>query len=111
MNTKSNCIPIDCIYNDLLHKGLCIGVCRDTKSYPKDVVRMCWVSRKPAPNMPCATHTQVQMTPRESVGVGVALIRASIIGESMLKGGFQIPQEENIGEKEENPQNNSKNTS
>lgn len=86
MNTK--CVSIDCIWNDVLKKGLCIGVSSDTRSYKKDVIRMCWVTEKPTMNKECRVKMQAQMTPKEAVGTGVALIRASIIGESLLKSEF-----------------------
>lgn len=82
---QPECVSIECIYNDKLHKGLCIGVSQNTNSYGKDVIRQCWVKQKPTPNMRCITEMQVQMTPMEAIGVGVALIRSSIIGETMLK--------------------------
>ena len=82
---KPECVSIECIYNDKEHKGLCIGVSQHANSYPKDVIRMCWVRQKPTPNMRCVTETQAQMTPKEAVGVGVGLIRASIIGETLLR--------------------------
>lgn len=94
------CVSIECIYNDKLHKGLCIGVSQNTKSYGKDVIRQCWVSQKPTPNMQCITEMQVQMTPMEAVGVGVALIRSSIIGETMLKRLTSKQMETNTHEKE-----------
>lgn len=78
------CASVECIYNDKLHKGICIGVSKNTNSYGRDVVRQCWVKQKPTPNISCVTEMQVQMTPRESVGIGVALIRASAIGEMLL---------------------------
>lgn len=82
--TTNNCISIECIYNDKLMKGLCIGVCGDTRTYSKDVIRMCWVKQKPTTGRKCDVQMQAQMTPREAVGVGVALIRSSIIGEHLL---------------------------
>lgn len=75
----------ECIYNDKLKKGLCIGISDNTRTYHKDVVRMCWVTEKPEPSKKCRYSLQVQMTPAEAVGVGVALIGARVIGEAMLK--------------------------
>lgn len=80
----NNCVSIECIYNDRMMKGLCIGVCGDTRSFSKDVIRMCWVKHKPMMGKKCDVQMQAQMTPREAVGVGVGLIRASIIGEHLL---------------------------
>lgn len=82
---QPDCVSIECVYNDKLHKGLCVGVSQNTNSYGKDVIRQCWVKQKPTPNMRCITEMQVQMTPMEAVGIGVALIRSSIVGESLLK--------------------------
>lgn len=82
---KPECISIECIYNDKLHKGLCIGVSQHTNSYSKDVIRMCWVNQKPTPDMRCLAKMQAQMTPKEAVGVGVGLIRSSIVGENLLR--------------------------
>lgn len=83
--SEDGCISIDIIYNDQLKKGLCVGVCGNPRTYKKDVVRMCWVGRKPSPNAKCDVNTDAQMTPAEAVGVGVALIRSSIVGETLLK--------------------------
>lgn len=82
---KIRCVPIECVFNDKLRKGLCVGVCEDTRSFNKDVVRMCWVRKKPTQGANCAVNMEAQMTPAEAVGVGVALIRSSIVGESILK--------------------------
>lgn len=81
----NECLSIDCIFNEKLRKGICIGVSDHTRSYSKDVIRMCLVEKKPSLQAKCETKTQAQMTPAEAVGIGVALIRASIIGESLLK--------------------------
>lgn len=81
----NDCISIECIYNDKLRRGLCIGVSNNTRSYSKDVVRMCWITEKPVPNKECKTKMQTQMTPAEAVGTGVGLIRSSIVGETLLK--------------------------
>lgn len=82
---KSICVPIECIFNEKLRKGLCVGVSHDTRSYSKDVIRLCWVRKKSIQGVDCAVNMQAQMTPAEAVGIGVALIRSSIVGESMLK--------------------------
>ena len=80
------CVPIECIYNDRLKRGLCVGVSNNTRSYSRDVIRMCWVNQKPNPRkLPCHTNTQAQMTPNEAIAVGVALIQGSIIGQTLLK--------------------------
>lgn len=103
---QPDCVSIECIYNDKLRKGLCIGVSQNTHSYGKDVIRQCWVKQRPTPNMRCVTEMQVQMTPMEAVGVGVALIRSSIIGETMLKRLEATKQEANRNPREkENTQN------
>lgn len=80
-----NCVSIECIFNDALKKGLCIGVCTATRSFSGDVVRLCWVCKKPEMGKECDVSYQAQMTPAEAVGVGVGLIRSSIIGETLLK--------------------------
>lgn len=81
----TECISIECIYNDKLHRGLCIGISNNTRSYSKDVVRLCWITEKPTGIKECRTKIQTQMTPAEAVGVGVGLIRSSIVGETLLK--------------------------
>lgn len=79
------CVSIDCIFNEKMKKGLCIGVSPKTLSYDKDVIRLCWITQRPTPHARCLVKMQAQMTPIEAIGVGVGLIRASIIGESYLK--------------------------
>lgn len=81
----TDCISIECIFNDKLHKGVCIGISNNTRSYAKDVVRLCWVTENPSANRECNAKMQTQMTPAEAVGVGVGLIRSSIVGETLLK--------------------------
>ena len=84
--SQPNCVAIDCVFNEKMKKGLCIGVAQARPtSYEKDVIHLCWVNSKPQPNVKCSVHTQAAMTPAEAVGVGVGLIRASIIGESLLR--------------------------
>lgn len=59
--------------------GFCVGISADSKTN----VRMCWIKSL---KKPCDSgETQATLTPRESVGVGVALIQASIIGEAALR--------------------------
>ena len=105
------CVSIACVYNQTLEKGLCIGVSDDTRSYNKDVIRMCWVSEPPEQNKECKVTMQAQMTPPEAANVGVALIRSSIVGESLLRKGFllRIPDMEVEGnEKEKDKKKNHK---
>lgn len=97
-----NCISIECIYNDKEKKGLCIGVSSETRSYEKDVIRLCWVGDKPTPNKECDVGTQAQMTPAEAVGVGVALIRSSIVGENLLRNITHVKESSGSGEVNKN---------
>jgi hypothetical protein len=83
--SQKECVSIECIFNDKLRKGLCVGVSQNTRTYSKDVIHMCWVTEKPSLNQKCTAEMNAQMTPKEAVGVGVGLIRASIIGESLLR--------------------------
>lgn len=81
----NDCVTIECVYNDKLRKGMCIGVSQNTRSYHRDVIRMCWIKDKPVEGKPCHYTMQSQMTPLEAVKIGVALIRSSIIGDSLLR--------------------------
>lgn len=105
MAKQPECVSMECIWNDKLRKGFCVGVSQQTNSYGRDVVRMCWVKQKPTPNMRCIVEMQVQMTPKESVGIGVALIRSSAIGEMLLSNmAKNMPEKKE--EKNENKSNN-----
>jgi hypothetical protein len=85
MSAQKDCQGIDCIFNEKQKKGLCIGVSTDTKSYVKDVIRLCWVEEKPALKKRCKVKMQAQMTFQEAIGVGVGLIRSSIVGETLVR--------------------------
>lgn len=81
----NDCVSIDCIFDIKLRRGLCVGVSKTAKPDGKDVIRLCWVTQKPSPNIKCTTKMQAQMIPSEAIRVGVALIRSSILGESLLR--------------------------
>jgi hypothetical protein len=66
-------------------KGLCIGVVASARPYVQDVVRLCWITEKPSQKKKCAIKFQALINPKEAVGVGVNLIRASIIGDSLIR--------------------------
>lgn len=85
LEKQPECIPVQCLYNDKLGKGVCIGVSKHTRSYEKDVIRMCWVKNRPTINLKCVTDMQVQMTPKEAELFGVALIQAAIVGKDLLR--------------------------
>jgi hypothetical protein len=67
-------------------KGLCVGVAEAPKeSYDKDVIRVCLLNKRPDPSKPCEGKLLFVFTPEESVQIGLALIKASVLGQQFLE--------------------------
>lgn len=94
MSKNADCVAIHCIWNDKLKKGLCIGFSKNTRSYSKDVCRLCYLEgSKPVPNKPCPPRKiGAQMTPQEALETGAALIQCSGYGEYLLQRLKQSPE-------------------
>lgn len=103
--SNPECAHINYIWNDKLRKGFCVGVSQNTRSYSRDVVRLCWVKHKPTPNMRCITEMQVQLTPEEAGAISLALGGAHLVGTGMLL--KQKTLEKEAKKKDESESNNS----
>lgn len=88
--SERECVSIGCVFNEQRKNGLCIGVSAISRIHPKDVIRLCWVTKKPSLQKKCEYEMQASMTPEEAEAVGVDLIQSALAGESVLRAEEEI---------------------